>query len=50
MKPFKVALLNNIKRWSFAFKKHLVSMLKNFLRPEITKDPNKLEWSLHNLV
>ena len=24
MKPFKVALLNNIKRWSFAFKKHLV--------------------------
>ena len=24
MKPFKVALLNNIKRWSFSFKKHLV--------------------------
>jgi len=24
MKPFKVALLNNIKRWSYAFKKHLV--------------------------
>ena len=23
MKPFKQSLLNNVKRWSYAFKKHL---------------------------
>ena len=24
MRPFKTTLLNNIKRWSYAFKKHLM--------------------------